>query len=34
MKQGCRIQHPLHGLVSGIHSMKAPPTPIFLKERR
>ena len=32
MKQGCRIQNPLHGLVSRITSMKAPLTLIFIKE--
>lgn len=33
VEKGCRVQDPLHGLNSTTHTMKAPLTPIFLKER-
>ena len=33
VEKGCRVQDPLHGMNSTTHTMKAPLTPIFLKER-
>ena len=32
MKQGRRVQHPLHASMNGTHPMKAPLTPIFMKD--
>ena len=32
VEQGCRVQHPLHGTNTTTRTMKAPLTPIFLKE--
>jgi hypothetical protein len=32
VKQRCRVQHPLHGGNTTTRTMKAPLTPIFLKE--
>lgn len=32
MKQSRRVQDPLHGMMSRTPSMKAPLTPIFMKD--
>lgn len=32
VEQRCRVQHPLHGGNTTTRTMKAPLTPIFLKE--
>ena len=32
MEQSRRVQDPLHGMNSGTTSMKAPLTPIFMKD--